>query len=113
MLAAGAGQPANPGQPPLSSDSSRKQSVIRAIDRVATFGFWRPLCLARSLALHRMLERHRVPGSVIRVGVRRDGSSLEAHAWVEIDGEIIGDDPSHVHRYQRVDDLSVLPLRFG
>ena len=44
-----------------------------AMVRAARFGVFRPQCLARSLALSRMLTAHGITGGIVRVGVRRDG----------------------------------------
>jgi len=44
-------------------------------------------CLARSLTLHWWLRAEGVP-SDLRIGVRKDGHDLAAHAWV-----VIGDTP--------------------
>ena len=60
---------------------------------------WRPSCLVRALALAELLARAGVPHALIRVGVRRDGTSLDAHAWVELDGAVVGDDPRAVRRF--------------
>lgn len=46
-------------------------------------------CLTEALALWGLLRRHGYD-SHIRIGVARDqGAELEAHAWVERDGEIL------------------------
>ena len=47
-------------------------------------------CLQRSLALCLWLE-NRGLAPVLRVGVRKEKASIEAHAWVELHGEIIND----------------------
>lgn len=47
-------------------------------------------CLVRSLALCRLLARHGV-ASEVRIGVRRAGFELDAHAWVERDGVVLND----------------------
>ena len=70
---------------------------VSALKRAERYGPWRGACLVRSLALHRLLERGGVPGSVVRVGVRLGGDSnpaFEAHAWVEVQGVVVGDRPS-------------------
>lgn len=59
----------------------------------------RPSCLVRTLALTALLERAGVPGACIRVGVRRDGTALDAHAWVELEGRVVGDDPHVARRF--------------
>jgi Transglutaminase-like superfamily len=53
-------------------------------------------CLARSVVLACLLERQGVPAH-LRIGVRKDGTGFEAHAWVEAagvsldEGQDIGD----------------------
>jgi hypothetical protein len=47
-------------------------------------------CLHQSLALHRQLRMSSLP-SEFRIGVRKEGSSLYAHAWVELGGRIVTD----------------------
>lgn len=88
-------------------DLDNARAIARAIDRVARLGLTRPLCLARSLALHRMLERRGYSGSAVRVGVNMGAGGLEAHAWVEWDGHVLGDLPDNTTRYRRLDDLVV------
>lgn len=47
-------------------------------------------CLARSVALTRMLARRGI-ATDLKLGVRRDDAKFEAHAWVEWRGEIVND----------------------
>src|SRR5262249_18508978 len=63
----------------------------RAIAGASRYGIFRPQCLVRAMALHQMLERHGVPGSTIRIGVRQTDGEFVAHAWVERDGVVLGD----------------------
>lgn len=72
---------------------SEAQRWARALKRAERYGPWRGACLVRSLALHRLLVAHSVPGSVVRVGVRARGT-FEAHAWVEVGGVVVGDRPA-------------------
>jgi hypothetical protein len=76
----------------------------RAVSRAARYGCFRPKCLARSVALHRLLARAGIPGSRIRIGVRRESDALVAHAWVTLEGRIVGDDPSFVNRFTEIAD---------
>lgn len=57
-------------------------------------------CLSRAIALRSFLEARGV-GSSVAIGVRRgaDGKNIEGHAWVEVDGAVVGDDPRHVASY--------------
>ena len=88
----------------------RTASIARAVDRAARCGVFRPKCLVRSMALHRMLERSGITGSVIRIGVRRNGDDLLAHAWVEHMGVTLIDSPSSVAVFARLTDARLADL---
>jgi hypothetical protein len=90
------GDAQEPAPPTRHEDRERVEAIGLAIDRVARFGFGRPLCLVRSIALQRVLTKHGIPGSRIRVGVRMNGSTFEAHAWVEWNGSAVADAPDYV-----------------
>jgi hypothetical protein len=47
-------------------------------------------CLENSLALYWLLRRHEIPAS-LRMGARKIDSRLEAHAWLECEGAVVGD----------------------
>lgn len=81
------------------SDFRAAEAIALALDRAARFGLVHPLCLVRSIALHRLLERRRIHGSRINVGIRMYGSTFAAHAWVELEGRVIGDDPTYVGQF--------------
>jgi hypothetical protein len=51
-------------------------------------------CLARSLALARMLARRGLAADV-RIGVQTADGRLTAHAWVEWMGLVLNDSPRH------------------
>ena len=76
--------------------------VCTALDRAA---LWYPrtrLCLARSAVATCLLRWHGLPGQMIV------GASLmpfRAHAWVELDGEVIADTSSVQRRYAVLDRL--------
>jgi hypothetical protein len=55
-------------------------------------------CLPRSLLLFWLLRARRQPASVC-LGVTKEQTSLEGHAWVEQDGAVLGDTRSFIHRY--------------
>ena len=52
-------------------------------------------CLLLSLTLHHWLRREWLP-SRLRIGVRKDGGALLAHAWVELDGQVVNDTAASV-----------------
>lgn len=88
----------------------RAAAIARGVERAARLGVFRPKCLVRSLALHRMLERSGIRGSVIRIGVRREGDELLAHAWVEHMGITLIDPPSAVASFSRLTDARLADL---
>jgi hypothetical protein len=55
-------------------------------------------CLARSIALARVLGRRGVACD-IRIGVRTNDGQLEAHAWVEHNGQPLNEDESALRTY--------------
>lgn len=77
----------------------------RAVERAAEHGLFRPKCLVRALALHRLLEWHGLHGSRICVGVGRTAERFAAHAWVEYGGVVLADRAAHVRRYARLSDF--------
>lgn len=86
----GAPAPADPAHGP------RVHRIGLAVDRVARLGLGRPLCLVRSLAYQSLLEAEGIPGSRIAVGVRKRSGRFEAHAWVEWNGAVVGEEPAYV-----------------
>lgn len=78
-----------------------------AITRAARFGVFRPQCLARSIALSRMLSERGIQGALVRVGVRRTDGQFLAHAWVELAGETLGDADAHVGSFVPLTNLDV------
>lgn len=69
-----------------ASDPQRLAFLVHAVARRLGLG-----CLARSLGLQFLLLRRGIE-SDLRIGVRREGTGLEAHAWVEHGGVRLGDE---------------------
>ena len=80
-----------------------------AVRRAAVFGLLRPTCLEQSIALQRMLEADGLAGARVRVGVRQRAGEVQAHAWVEYAGEVVGDFGEHVATFTELTDVRVLP----
>jgi hypothetical protein len=87
----------------------RLARLVVAVDRAARYGLFRPTCLVRAVALERMIVRAGVGPAVVRVGVLRGGDDFMAHAWIELAGRIIGDEPARVARFTPLHDFSALP----
>jgi hypothetical protein len=54
-------------------------------------------CLEQSLALWWLLRRRGIPAD-LRIGVRKDAASFEAHAWVETNGTVLSE-PGNQHTH--------------
>lgn len=87
---------------------NRAQQLGLAVSRAGDYGVFRPLCLVRAVALHRMLEGHRIRGSRIRIGVRMRRGRFGAHAWVEYGGRVIGDDIDHVGSFAELAEVHLV-----
>jgi len=66
------------------------RTVARAVDRAARYCPLPTACLTRSLVLWWLLRRQG-HAAELRIGVRRPGEALEAHAWVEYEGLVLND----------------------
>jgi hypothetical protein len=54
-------------------------------------------CLERSVTLWWLLRRRGIPAD-LRIGVRKDSGSFEAHAWVEVNGTVLSESgDQHTH----------------
>ena len=95
---------AGPDRPADPAHRHRVHELGMALDRVARMGLGRPLCLVRSLAYQSLLEVEGIPGSRIAVGVRRRNGRFEAHAWVEWNGTVVGEDPDYVAGFVPLSD---------
>jgi hypothetical protein len=78
-----------------AADPRTEQLARRTARLVALASTALPLhfsCLQRSAVLHLLLHQQRIRAD-LRIGVRRNEGSFEAHAWVEIAGQPINDAP--------------------
>lgn len=87
---------------------ARALTVGDAVRRAAKYGVFRPACLVQAIALQRLLIADGIGGAVIRVGVKHSEEGMLAHAWVELNGDVLGDSPEHVGQYTALNDLSVI-----
>ena len=92
------------GMPQTDSNSLNKQitsaaDMVNAADR---HGLVHPSCLVKSLTLWWLLGRQGIT-SQLRVGIRKGGGSLEAHAWVEREGMALNEPEEHHHHYAAFD----------
>jgi hypothetical protein len=90
-----ASQPARP----RSRGAGRRDDDVVAAFRSASAGHrLARSCVPRALALHRLLVWRGLPAR-LRLGLG-PGRPLAGHAWVECDGEPVGEAPSAVARYR-------------
>ena len=84
-----------PGAPKVSVEY-----LSRAVD-IACIWYWKEvLCLQRSVTLAGLLRKRGINAAVV-IGAHH--SPFRSHAWVEVDGIIIGDKPSIIQRYTVLD----------
>jgi transglutaminase superfamily protein len=72
--------------PPAAAEVERLAALAAAACRAV----YPAACLPRALALQRLLAGRGAPAE-LKIGVRRDGEELAAHAWVEVDGRPVGE----------------------
>ena len=73
--------------------------MVNAADR---HGLVHPSCLAKSLTLWWLLARKGIP-SHLRIGIRKQETRFEAHAWVEHRGVALNEPDEHHHHYAAFD----------
>jgi hypothetical protein len=76
-------------------DLKRARWYAGWLETASRYHVVRARCLHRSLALHRWLRQEGLPCE-LRIGVRKDGEELQAHAWIELGGHVVNDKPHQV-----------------
>ena len=56
-------------------------------------------CLVKASTLRWMLERRKIPAQ-LRIGANKEAAGIKAHAWVEIQGRIIGEGEEITKKFQ-------------
>jgi len=84
-----------PADGSMAKDASEIARMVQAASR---YGVMRPTCLEKSLALWWLLGRHGMASS-LRIGTRKTAGGLEAHAWVEFDGQALNETSETRDRY--------------
>ncbi|MGA9756350.1 MAG: lasso peptide biosynthesis B2 protein [Desulfobaccales bacterium] len=82
----------------LKSDLDQARATARLVQVAARYGLFRPTCLPRSLVLWWLLRRQGLAGE-LRIGVKPEPSRLEAHAWVEFQGQPLNDGANVAGRF--------------
>jgi hypothetical protein len=94
--------------PHRAPDEQRLARLAVAVDRVARHGVFTPTCLVRAVALERLIQRANAGSAIVKVGVAQHAGGFFAHAWVEIEGRVVGDEASFVRRFTPLEDFSAL-----
>ena len=82
---------------PEAATTSEVQRVCRMVLAADRHSPMRGTCLERSLALWWLLGRRGIT-TQLRIGARKSEGKFEAHAWVERNGEVIGEpEGTHLH----------------
>ena len=89
-----------PNQTPAADQEWIKRRA-RFINAAARYPFPWAQCLQRSLALRGWLAKGGTHTD-LRLGVRRDGGAIAAHAWLECAGEVLNDKAQAVTPYVRL-----------
>jgi hypothetical protein len=84
----------------LPSSSNVVDQVCSAVD-VACIWYWKEvLCLQRSAATVTLLRKYGVPAQLV-IGTQQ--LPFRAHAWVEVDGQVVNDKPYTPEMYVVLD----------
>jgi hypothetical protein len=94
-------------RPPVTGAAdSRVALTSRMVLAAARNSFVPSTCLERSIAIWWLLARQGI-ATQLRIGVRKDQGKLAAHAWVEYQGNAIGEpESSHLHYAAFVEEMS-------
>lgn len=71
---------------------------VRAVDVAARHHLYAMPCVPRALALRSLLAEQGI-ATELRIGVRKEGGELAAHAWIEHRGEPLGEMPLIAERF--------------
>lgn len=91
-----------------TTQARRASALAWAVGVMGRRGLAPAECLVESLAVVDLLHRDGLRPGRIRVGVRERDHRFDAHAWVEWDGSVLGDDPATVAEYRSFDGLDVV-----
>ncbi|MFB2918866.1 MULTISPECIES: lasso peptide biosynthesis B2 protein [Aerosakkonema] len=69
---------------------TKAHRIARIVGIASQYGFYSANCLQKSLVIWWLLQREGIETD-LRIGVRKQEESLEAHAWVEYFGVVLND----------------------
>jgi hypothetical protein len=95
-----------------SEAASRRAALSAHMINVADrHGLVHPSCLVKSLTLWWLLGREGIR-SDLRIGIRKENETFEAHAWVEREGVALNEPDEH-HRHYAAFDAAFSSLPSG
>jgi hypothetical protein len=65
-------------------------------------------CLPRAFAIRWMLGRRNIPAQ-LRIGIRKSETGILAHAWVDVEGEAIGESEDIPERFKILETMEFKP----
>lgn len=71
-------------------DKEKAYAIARMVRVASHHGIYQPNCLQKSLVLWWLLQDKGIKSN-LRIGVRKQEGGLEAHAWVEHQGDVLND----------------------
>jgi hypothetical protein len=90
--------PANTTGPTQGASLQESALIIARMQAAAARNlFFRTNCLVQSLVLWWLLRRRGIDAA-LRIGARKDSDRFEAHAWIELDSQVLND-ASAEHRH--------------
>jgi hypothetical protein len=86
-------------RPPRRAAEGEALDVAEAVSLVAARRLVGGSCLPRSLVLWFLLRRRGIDAELVVGAGPAEGGPLPAHAWVEVDGDPLDDDPDVRRRF--------------
>ncbi|MBL8189200.1 MAG: lasso peptide biosynthesis B2 protein [Acidobacteria bacterium] len=92
----------------LCGEERFAEIVVRLINSASRHGLIAANCLPQSLLVWWMLRREGIEAE-LRIGVRKERQTVEAHAWVELSGRVLNDRADVEQRFQPFDAVILPP----
>jgi hypothetical protein len=81
------------------------QHAARLVGWASRLHLLKMTCLPRSLTLRWMLGRRGI-ASELKIGARKTQIGIHAHAWVEVDGEMVGEAGGMEYEFSPLDSVN-------
>ncbi|MCF6354608.1 MAG: lasso peptide biosynthesis B2 protein [Candidatus Polarisedimenticolaceae bacterium] len=86
------------------------EHLVWSVNAAANHHLRKPTCLRRSLTLKHMLQRQNI-SAILRIGIKRNGVEVDAHAWIEYNDFVLNDSTDIVASYSQFPILSTESLQ--